>query len=790
MKKAGPESRQWKALRRRAEVLLDEKPQALSKITPEDIQQLIHELQVHQIELEMQNEELRRVQLQLAQARDKYLDLYDLAPVGYFSLDQNALVVEANLTGANLLSVERQSLINSSLTRFIAPDCQDRFYFHRRRVFETAVGQTCELKLLKNDGTEFYGLLESIAVPDAEGNVKQFRTAITDLTAQRHAEIVLRESEEKYRQFVENESDTVMTFDAETLRFEDANRATLDLYGYSKEEFLTLTVADISAEKEKTRVAVKKLKNGELGGNYVRLRYFKRKDGSVFPGEIRADNFISNGRKKIVAAVRDITERIKIQEDLRKNQARYQALSDATFEAIFISEKGVCLDVNPRAVELFGYDYDELIGIFGTHVIAAESKELVKRNMLSGYERPYEAIAQKKDGSKFYVEICGKMMRYRDIDVRITVIRDINARKQAEESLRKSEKRYRDLFNSVPIGLYRTTPAGSILDVNPAMLDILGYPDREGLLRVKSLETYVDRDDRKQFQRLMEEQGFVHDFPVRLRRHDGRSVWVSINTRLVHDTDSQMTYYEGAMADISARKASEEQIHILSQQLMQAQEDERQMVSRELHDTVAQDLTVAKIKCDLIYAELLNNRPPGAQRIQEICAALQKTISGVRSMAYELRPPVLEELGLVEAIYRFCEDFTQMWGIPVDFQSAGLKNLKLDYTVQINLYRLVQEGLTNIRKHAAAGRATLKLAAAFPNIILRIKDNGRGFDVKARAAVTGPEKRMGLRSMQERVTLLNGEMKLQSKPGQGTKVTITLPFVKEKNGVQKNHLNR
>ena len=153
-------------------------------------------------------------------------------------------------------------------------------------------------------------------------------------------------------------------------------------------------------------------------------------------------------------------------------------------------------------------------------------------------------------------------------------------------------------------------------------------------------------------------------------------------------------------------------------------------------------------------------------------------------------PPLLEELGLVETIYRFCEDFTQMWGLPVDFQSAGLKNLKLDYTIQINVYRLVQEGLTNIRKHAAAERATLKLTAAFPNIILRVADNGRGFDVHARAAAAVQEKRMGLRSMQERVTLLNGKMKLQSKPGQGTKVFIKLPFAEKKRGAKENHLNR
>ena len=502
---------------------------------------------------------------------------------------------------------------------------------------------------------------------------------------------------------------------------------------------------------------------------------------------------VFNDQGKVIAVIehlRDITERMNTQEDLRKSEVRYRALSEATFEAIFISEKGICLDVNQRATELFGYDYNELIGIFGTDVIAPESKELVEQNMLSGYEKPYEAVAQKKDGTKFYVEIRGKMMRYKNRDVRITVVRDINEQKRAAEALRKSEKCYRDLFNSIPVGLYRTTPDGSILDVNPTMLEILGYPDQNTLLETKSLETYIDPDERKQILHQLEEKGFVHDFMVQLRRHDGRRIWVSINTTVVCDSDNQMTYYEGAMVDISDRKEAEERIHKLSHQLMQAQEDERQLISRELHDTVAQDLSAAKMACDLIHNELLNERLPKAQRLQEIAGALQKTIMGVRNMAYDLRPPGLEEMGLAETIYHFCEDFTQMWTVPVDFQSAGLKNLKLDYGSQINLYRLVQEGLTNIRKHAAASRVTVKLAAAFPNIFLRIEDNGRGFDMQKRAAAAGQEKRMGLRSMQERVKLMNGEMKMQSKPGQGTKVSIKLPIVDRQSGAQENHLDR
>jgi PAS domain S-box-containing protein len=106
-------------------------------------------------------------------------------------------------------------------------------------------------------------------------------------------------------------------------------------------------------------------------------------------------------------------EHKRAEKALRDNQERYRALSNASFEAIFISEKGICIDTNQTATKMFGYDYDELIGIFGTDVIAPEFKELVKDYMLSGYEEPYEAIAQRKDGTTFQVEIRGKMTEYK-----------------------------------------------------------------------------------------------------------------------------------------------------------------------------------------------------------------------------------------------------------------------------------------------------------------------------------------------------------------------------------------
>jgi signal transduction histidine kinase len=141
-----------------------------------------------------------------------------------------------------------------------------------------------------------------------------------------------------------------------------------------------------------------------------------------------------------------------------------------------------------------------------------------------------------------------------------------------------------------------------------------------------------------------------------------------------------------------------------------------------------------------------------------------------------LRPPGLDEIGLIQTFSTFCAEFTENTGINVEFHSTGLKNVTLDSFTEINLYRLIQEGLNNVRKHADAGRATINLVGAHPNIILRIEDDGKGFDVQARELALGSEKRMGLRSMKERVNLLQGQMRIQSRHMQGTKINIKFPI--------------
>jgi signal transduction histidine kinase len=241
---------------------------------------------------------------------------------------------------------------------------------------------------------------------------------------------------------------------------------------------------------------------------------------------------------------------------------------------------------------------------------------------------------------------------------------------------------------------------------------------------------------------------------------------------------------------IIERQQAEEHIHILTQELIKAQENERLKISRDLHDKVAQDLSTLKMTFETLFDDE-SAIPSGLrQKVLETSRTLQSTITAVRDLAYDLRPPGLDDIGLIPALSMFCEEFTEKSGVKVDFQSAGMKNLQLDSDSQINLYRLVQEALNNIGKHANARQATIKLFGASPNIILRIEDGGKGFDMEAWERTKDSEKRMGLRSMQERVSLLHGKMMIQSRPREGTRIFVKIPCQENRHGPEKDYSDR
>ncbi len=252
-----------KSLRRSAEEKLKKKdlhiPGQLEEQTPGEMRRLLYELQVHQIELEMQNEELRRVQLELESSHARYFDLYEMAPVGYVTLDEHGLIQRANFTASRLLEVEKNKLLREPLTRFIFREDQDTYYRFRWELFKTRRQETCELRMLKNGGASwFWALLEMTLGAEDEKGLPVCRAVIMDVTEQKRAEEVLQkahdelaqrtaelaQANEKYRLLVENTPDLIYSLDQE-LRFTYVNQSLCRIIGAEAGELIGKTYRDL-----------------------------------------------------------------------------------------------------------------------------------------------------------------------------------------------------------------------------------------------------------------------------------------------------------------------------------------------------------------------------------------------------------------------------------------------------------------------------------------------------------------------------------------------------------------
>ena len=236
---------------------------------------------------------------------------------------------------------------------------------------------------------------------------------------------------------------------------------------------------------------------------------------------------------------------------------------------------------------------------------------------------------------------------------------------------------------------------------------------------------------------------------------------------------------------------NEESVRGLTHELMRAQEKERQRISRELHDSVAQELSAVKISLDNLM-ELLPEKTSKKlnSKILQISDNLYHVIGSTRELAYGLRPPILDSLGLTRALYQLCEEVTARTGLKVNLLIAGIEEDKLNENAIITIYRFIQEGLNNVQKHAQAKNVSIRVVSSFPKIMLRLEDDGKGFVVIEQQSGAFLEKHLGLLNMHERVALLGGSMQIESQPKKGTHILVEIPWKEVIREPQENHSNR
>jgi PAS domain S-box-containing protein len=607
-----------------------------------------------------------------------------------------------------------------------------------------------------------------------------------EIEHRQHAEKALRESQTAIQALIDASPEPTMLVDSKGVVL-TINEIGAQRMGKSRQGIIGATAFDFFPP-EVAQDKAEKLKQVLASGKPVRFadehsgRHYYNSHYPVFD---------TDGNVKNVAIfAQDLTMQHQAELALRGSEEKFRTLFESCPVGIGVgSLDGKVLAYNDAAIRITGYTGEELsrLNLRDIYCTPEERTQLLQRFQTEGFIRDAEVKIRRKDSTTIYVkksispfELDGKM-------VLLTVFEDITEHKRNEEMLKSANRLLSSTFD--------------------ALQDLVVVIDKDFRVVTSNWtdHAYISKKERQEnpfcYAAFMQRKTPCEDCHAQevfatgeikvfeqTNPLDGQTREIQVVP--IFDDRKKVAMVVEHLRNITKRKQAEARIRSLSQQLIKAQEDERQIISRELHDRVAQDLSTLKIGLDTLYHNEPTVSPEVQQKILKLSEIALNSIRAVRDLSYELHLPGLDGMGLIPALSMYCEEFAEKSGLQVDFRATGVSALRLDFDTEMNLYRLIQEGLNNIRKHAAANRANIKFVGAYPNIILRIEDDGKGFDLEERARTAGSEKRMGLRSMAERVSLMQGEMKIQSQPMKGTQIIIKFPFRENKRGSKENHIDR
>jgi PAS domain S-box-containing protein len=500
---------------------------------------------------------------------------------------------------------------------------------------------------------------------------------------------------------------------------------------------------------------------------------------------------------ELVAANEQLKQEIEVrrraEEELQRTKEYLENVINNSVDAIGIVDRGGRFILwNRRAEEIYGYSFAELSGktAFDLYADPEELELLLATLRRDGVVREYEILMKKKDGSVVPMDISISLLKNREGETigSVCVARDLSERKKAEAALKQAQEdlsQYsRDLERQVA---KRTREINSILQHTPA---IIYLKDQQGAYkfinsRYEELFGFNNADiqgktDQELFPPEVAEPLAARDLAIlrtkrawqgeEIFRHpDGPHTYLSVKFPLF-DEDGEVTGLCGISTDITEIKKAQEQLRRFSGNILASQEKERAAIARELHDELGQVLTALRMDAVWLHSRLAAQDEPAAERAQAMCQLIDHTIDEVRALATRLRPGVLDDLGLIEALEWYTSEFRRRTGIACTFNHRHVA--QVDNLTATAAYRIAQEALTNVARHSFASRVHVSLQVKGGTLHLSVTDNGCGFDPRKME----DSDCLGLAGMRERAGLVGGTLELISRPGKGTKVHFKLPF--------------
>lgn len=553
-----------------------------------------------------------------------------------------------------------------------------------------ASSQTVSHRIRRKDGLYAWveTTLRGLRDP-ASGAVDRIVCVTRDVTARKEAEEALRESEERYRLLFDQNPQPIWVFDRETFRFLAVNQAALDMYGYSREEFLAMEVTEV---RPPDQVAHFVDRAGRVRDDLVRQGEFvhRKRDGTVFDVDVFARRIEFAGRRSILALLNDVTERKQAEARLRASEEMSRSLLENAPDIIVTLSPDGCIRSFNR--EMAYLDRDALVGQsilqFCPPEIAGRIRAMFDRVLRTGQREIIEVPGAVAGMTFWYRGYVGPLRENGRIGGLIATAMNITEEKRVQEELIKA---HRELERR----------SGELAGV------------------VENLHREIERRERVERD---------------LRRSRSR-------------------------------------LRGLSTRLLSAQEEERRRISREVHDELGQALTAMKMELAAIRRDQAAGREDPTARIEMVDGLIEEAIHTVRRIARDLRPGALDDLGLEAAIEGLLEEFRRRSGVEFSLKIEP-EDLGLDPVLSTTVFRVVQEALTNVARHAGATQVSVSLRVARDRLTLQVDDDGRGI---TRAEVSGASS-LGLVGIRERARLCGGTVRFTGAPGHGTRLRLCLPL--------------
>ena len=694
-------------LRSRAERLAKENPtKSFAPDSETDIRRMLHELEVHQIELEMQNAELRRARDDAETQRDLYTDLYDFAPVGYFTLAPDGIIRLANLTGSLLAGVDRAKLAGRPFSLLLSPDLRADFKGFLEKAFWEGSRQSID------------SVITSGSAPPRNVNIKVLSSAngeecsavVMDITERIQAEDQVAASEIRYRRLFEAAHDGVLLIDPETSRITDANPFMTNLLGYPHEQLIGKELFEIGLLKDKaaSREMFRNLKtNHEVRYEDLPL---KSQDGRHQEVEVVANLYQEGGRSVIQCNIRDITARKLADEISRRSGILFTSLIEQAPVGVYVVGADFRMrQANPMAMAVFqnvdlliDRDFSEIVRAVWPRRAADRIVREFRRTLKTGepYRSPGFSERRRDLGVKEVYEWQIQRVTLPDDEYGVVCFfENTTERAQAEAARRRFE----------------------VLSASNLKL-------KEQIVRRQAVEADL-RSSRLEQSRLLRQS-----------------------------------------------RRQEVKLRDLSHRLLHAQEDERKRISRELHDVIIQALVGINVHMAALSSGAAANPRSLRKRVESTQELVSKAVETVHRFARELRPTMLDELGLIPTLQAFLKQFMEKTGIRARLKVFAAIEQSAD-TVRTGLFRVAQEALTNVARHAKASQVEVSIRLVDSVIRMEIKDDGQGFDNTGKSS--GKRKtRLGLLGMRERVEMMGGVFQVESAPGEPTTIRVEVPAEK------------